>query len=69
MTGFEDLPLSKLLTNREAFKIFDTEFQRFNRRLDAAVLISSESSVRDLYSDNTVPKEVLDKVVEKLKLL
>lgn len=68
MTGYETIPMSNLLKNRDIFRIFDTEFQEVGW-LDASVLLASDSTIKDLYADETVPKQVLDKIVERLNTL
>ena len=60
-------PLSILLQNRDIFAVFDEEFQRATW-LDVTALLSSESTLTDLYTDGTVPAEVLDEIVKKISL-
>ncbi len=60
-------PLSILLQNRDIFAVFDEEFQRATW-LDVTALLSSESTLMDLYTDGTVPAEVLDEIVKKISL-
>ncbi len=59
-------PLSILLQNRDIFAVFYEEFQRATW-LDVTALLSSESTLMDLYSDGTVPSEVLDEIVKKIE--
>lgn len=59
------IKLKDLLSNREVFQIFDEEFSGAIW-LDVTALLKSESTMADLYKDNTVPKEVLDRIVARL---
>ena len=47
------------------FAIFDDEFQKATW-LDVTALLSSDSTVMDLYADGTVPKEVLDAIDKRM---
>lgn len=67
-TNFEDIPLSQLLKQREIFEIFDEEF-RNEGWLDITALIGSDSSIKDIEADQTIPKLVLDKIKERLAAL
>lgn len=61
------IKLKDLLSNREVFQIFDEEFSGAIW-LDVTALLKSESTLADLYKDNTVPKEVLDRIVTRLTI-
>jgi|GEM_PF-1087891 hypothetical protein len=61
------IKLKDLLANREVFQIFDEEFSGAIW-LDVTALLKSESTLNDLYKDNTVPKEVLDRIVKRLTI-
>lgn len=63
---FCKLPLSELLQDRSIFHIFDEEFQKAGW-LDVTALLNSESRIQDLYDDKTVPAEVLDRIVERVR--
>ncbi len=62
---YREFPLSELLQNRKIFSVFDEEFQK-GTWLDATALIGSECTINQLYRDGTVPRETLDKIVERL---
>ncbi len=62
---FRDYPLSLLLKNRDIFAIFDEEFNK-GTWLDVTALLNSESSINQLYSDDTVPAETLNRIVARL---
>lgn len=62
---YREFPLSELLQNRKIFSVFDEEFQK-GTWLDATALIGSECTINQLYLDGTVPRETLDKIVERL---
>ena len=59
-------PLSVLLQDRDIFAVFDEEFGRATW-LDVTALLSSESTLLDLYADGTVPAEVLDEIVKRIE--
>ena len=63
---FNQQPLSVILQNRDIFAIFDEEFGRATW-LDVTALLSSESTLLDLYSDGTVPPAVLDEIVKRIE--
>ena len=58
---YDDIPLKKLLSDRQVFAVFDEEF-RNGGWLDVTALLDSESSFSDLYRDGTVPTGVLDRI-------
>jgi hypothetical protein len=58
--------LSTILRDRAIFNIFDQEFQK-ESWLNLSMLTGSECSIDDCYKDGTVPKTVLDKIVDKLE--
>ena len=58
---YKNTPLSQLLRDREMFAIFDDEFQKATW-LDVTALLSSDSTVMDLYADGTVPKEDVEAI-------
>ena len=62
---YREYPLSQLLKNRKIFEVFDEEFQK-GTWLDATALLRSECTINSLYKDGTVPRETLDKIVERL---
>ncbi|PHU39325.1 hypothetical protein CSX00_12070 [Pseudobutyrivibrio ruminis] len=62
---YREFPLSELLQNRKIYAVFDEEFQK-GTWLDATALIGSECTINQLYRDGTVPRETLDKIVERL---
>ena len=64
---FKQQPLSALLQDRDIFAVFDEEFQRATW-LDVTALLTSESTLQDLYTDGTVPAEVLDNIVKKIEV-
>lgn len=64
--NFQDLPLSQILSDRRVFGIFDEEFQNSNTWLDVSALVQSESTIQDLYNDQTVPHDILDIIVARL---
>ena len=59
-------PLSVILQDRDIFSVFDEEFQKATW-LDVTALLSSESTLTDLYNDGTVPADVLDEIVNRIK--
>ena len=59
-------PLSVILQDRDIFSVFDEEFQKATW-LDVTALLSSESTLTDLYNDDTVPADVLDEIVNRIK--
>lgn len=63
---FLKTPLAELLQDREIFGIFDEEFHKKNW-LDPTALLNSESGIQDLYQDGTVPADVLDRIVERIR--
>ena len=63
---YKQQPLSELLQNRAIFAIFDEEFQRATW-LDVTALLSSESTLLDLYTDGIVSADVLDKIVKRIE--
>ena len=64
----KDMPLSQVLRDRTIFGIFDEEFQK-EPWLDLTALLQSESSVTQIYGDDIVPREILDRVIERLDAL
>ena len=64
---FKQQPLSALLQDRDIFAVFDEEFHRATW-LDVTALLSSESTLLDLYADGTVPKSVLDEIVKRIEV-
>ena len=66
MLDFEKKPLSELLMNRTVFAVFEEEFSQ-GTWLDVTALLASDSNIHDLYQDLTVPKAVLDRIVERLR--
>ena len=57
---------AKFINNHgDALLVFDEEFQK-GTWLDATALIGSECTINQLYRDGTVPRETLDKIVERL---
>ena len=65
---YEDIPLSQLLKERQIFEIFDDEF-RNEGWLDVTALIGSESSIKDLEADQTIPATVLERIKTRLAAL
>ena len=65
---YDNIPLSKLLRERDIFDIFDEEF-RSEGWLDVTALIGSDSSLKDLESDQTVPATVLERIRARLNAL
>ena len=63
---YKNLPLSQILRDRDIFVIFDDEFQK-SAWLDVTALLTSDSTMKDLYADGTVPKDVLDAIDERMK--
>ena len=63
---YKSLPLSQILRERDIYVIFDEEFQKASW-LDLSALQASDSTMEDLYSDNILPKDVLDKIDERIK--
>ncbi len=60
-------PLSVLLQNRDIFAVFDEEFHKATW-LDVTALLSSESTLSDLYTDGIVPTAVLDEIVKRIEV-
>ena len=63
---YKNLPLSQILREREIYIIFDEEFQK-STWLELSALQSSESTVEDLLADGIVPKEVLERIDERIQ--
>lgn len=63
---YKNLPLSQILREREIYIIFDEEFQKATW-LELSALQNSDSTMEDLYSDNIVPHEVLDRIDERIQ--
>ncbi|MCF0130569.1 MAG: hypothetical protein HUJ71_02515 [Pseudobutyrivibrio sp.] len=66
--SLQEYPLSQLLQNRTIFAIFDEEFAK-DTWLDVTALLRSDSTIKALYSDGTVPHATLDRVVARLAAL
>lgn len=62
---YREYPLAQLLQNRKIFAVFDEEFRK-GTWLDVTALLGSESTINQLYRDGTVPRDTLDKIVERL---
>ena len=62
---YREYPLSKLLQNRKIYNVFDEEFQK-GTWLDTTALLGSDSTINQLYRDGTVPRETLDRIVQRL---
>ncbi len=62
-----DCPLSVILRDKEIYKIFDDEFSRYEW-LDASALLGCEASVKQLMDDQTVPKDILERIIDKLPI-
>ena len=65
---YKDVPLNKLLSDRNVFEVFDEEFHK-GSWLDVTALLASDSVLSDLYQDDTVPTEVLDRIAERLEAM
>ncbi len=63
---YRDIPLTDLLQDRRIFSIFDEEFRK-GTWLDATALLGSESTLGGLYEDGTVPADVLDNIIKRLR--
>lgn len=63
---YKNLPLSQILREREIYIIFDEEFQK-STWLELSALQNSDSTIEDLYSDKIVPKDVLDRIGERIQ--
>ena len=63
---YRDIPLTELLQDRRVFSIFDEEFRK-GTWLDAMALLGSESTLGGLYEDGTVPVDVLDSILKRLR--
>ena len=66
--NFREIPLAELLQDRRIFSIFDDEFRK-GTWLDVTALLGSESTLGGLYEDGTVPTEVLDNILKRLRAL
>ena len=64
--NYRDTPLTELLQDRRIFSIFDEEFRK-GTWLDVTALLGSESTLGGLYDDGTVPAEVLDSILKRLR--
>ncbi|MCR4694780.1 MAG: hypothetical protein K5773_05630 [Pseudobutyrivibrio sp.] len=62
---YREYPLSELLKNRKIFAVFDEEFQQ-STWLDVTALLNSDSTINQLYRDETVPAETLDRIIARL---
>ena len=62
---YREYPLSQLLQNRKIYTVFHEEFQK-GTWLDASALLGSESTINQLYRDGTVPRDTLDRIVQRL---
>ena len=63
---YKNIPLSEILRDRDIFVIFDEEFQK-DTWLDVTALQGSESTIEDLYSDKTVPENVLERIEKRIE--
>lgn len=64
--GFDEMPLSQLLQNRDVFKIFEDEFAKGSTWLDVTALLDSDSTLQDLAADHTIPQETLEAIVRRI---
>ncbi len=65
---YDEVPLTELLQKRPVFSIFDEEF-RHAGWLDVTVLLGSESTIKGLEDDGTVPPEVMSRIRERIEEL
>ncbi len=65
---YDELPLSELLQQRQVFSIFDEEFREAGW-LDVTVLLDSESTIKGLESDGTVPDKVISSIRSRIEKL
>lgn len=63
--NYIDYPLSELLQNRKIYQVFDEEFRK-GTWLDVTALLGSDSTIKQLYADGTVPRETLDAIIARL---
>ncbi len=63
---YKNIPLSEILRDRDIFVIFDEEFQK-DTWLDVTALQGSDSTIEDLYSDKTVPENVLERIEKRIE--
>ena len=66
--NYEDMPLSELLQKPGIFEIFDDEFHK-DSWLDVTVLLASDSSLRGIVADGTVPEAVVARICARLDLV
>ncbi len=66
--NYREIPLSELLQDRRIFSIFDEEFRK-STWLDVTALLGSESTLGGLYDDGTVPNDVLDSILNRLRTI
>lgn len=58
-------PLSEILRIEKFYNLFYEEFSK-EEWLDVTVLLHSDCSVDDILEDGTVPKEVMERVANRL---
>ena len=63
--NYEDMPLCELLQKPGIFEIFDDEFHK-DSWLDVTVLLASDSSLKDIVADGTVPDAVVARICDRL---
>ena len=63
---YKQMPMSELLKDRAVYSIFDDEFSK-GTWLDVTGLVRSDATLMDLYNDGTVPGQVLDNIIDRLR--
>ena len=65
MDRLRNRPLSEILRTEDIFNLFYEEFSK-EEWLDVTVLLHSDCSASDILEDGTVPREVMERVANRL---
>ncbi len=65
MDRLRNRPLSEILRTEDIYNLFYEEFSK-EEWLDVTVLLHSDCSVDDILEDGTVPREVMERVANRL---
>ncbi len=65
MDRLRNRPLSEILRTEDIYNLFYEEFSK-EEWLDVTVLLHSDCSASDILEDGTVPREVMERVANRL---
>lgn len=65
MNRLRNRPLSEILRTEDIYNLFYEEFSK-EEWLDVSVLLHSDCSASDILEDGTVPREVMERVANRL---